>query len=254
MRGTMAVVGAWACLLALPSAAADFASLPPPAGDPVYAPVSMIAGDVSLALGYFSFEGDGTGEAWATARLGIPLAAGWTELIELNGLSGFERNTYFTYGAFSHTYWTDEQYALGLLVGASSLDGNEAVTAGAEAAVFLPSASFVGLVAHSWGSGGLPDFWSASGEARWYWGPDNKVLGNVSYNTFNDAWKLTAGAEHRFGGTLASVFGEATYYTNTAGTGYELFSGLRLSFDQPGQTLQGHDRDVPFAAGRAIAY
>ncbi len=257
MRNFSLVVGACAYLVAGSAIAADvtlYPVAPPPSDSPVYAPHSMIAGDASLALGYFTFEGFDTGEVWGTARVNIPFAGAFNQEFEVSGLAGFEDDSYYTYGIYGHTYAKGHNGAVGLLLGASNLAGGEALTLGAEGAVFLPSATLLGLVAYSWGSNGQPDFWSASGEARWYWTPNTKLTGSVAFNEFNSAWKWTAAAEHRFSGTMVSLFGDGTYYNNDAGDGWEFFAGGRVFFDRPGQTLQGHDYDVPFAAARATTY
>ena len=263
MNRTRIALGLSVMLIASPALAADvlvFEAAPPPSGSPVYAAQPLIAADVGLALGYFWWHDDvddvdsDTGEGWATGRINIPFGATWNEEVEVSGLTGFESDSYYTYGAFSHTYFKNPGSAAGLLLGASSVDGDTALTVGAEGAVFLPTTSFVGLLAYSWGEGGLPDFWSASGEARWYWNPNTKFTGTVSFNEDNSAWMLSAGGEHRFAGTPASIFADATYYTNDVGNGWELFAGGRLFLDRPGQTLQGHDYEIPFAAARAITF
>jgi hypothetical protein len=250
------IFGACVVLAGGPAAGADLAlypAAPPRAGSPIYAGQSIVTGDASLALGYFSFEGADTGEIWGTARANIPFGPGLNEEVELSGLTGFEKNSYYTYGIYSHSYWKSARSAAGLLLGGSNLAGSAVGTVGVEGAVFLPSTTFVGLVAYNWANG-VPDFWSASGEARWYWNPNTKLMGSVNYNEFNAAWKLTGGAEHRWDGTMVSLFGEGTYYTNSQGTGWEVFAGGRVSLDRPGQTLQGHDFEVPFAAARAITF
>lgn len=258
MRSTITAIGACWLAAAGSASAADlqtYPAAPPPAGSPVYAPQTMVTGDVSLALGYFEFDGSSdTGEAWGTGRVNIPLGLGLHQEFELSGLAGFEKDSYYTYGIYSHTYLKNPQSAGGLLLGLSDMDGSTVGTVGLEGAVFLPTTSFVGLVAYNWADNGVPDFWSAAGEARWYWNPNTKMTGSVAYNEFNEAWKLTAGTEHRFDGTMLSLFGEGTYYTNDLGDGWEVFGGARFFFDQPGQTLQGHDYEVPFSAARAITF
>jgi hypothetical protein len=260
MTAIRIVLGLCGVAAAGSATAAGYPAAPPPSGNPVYAGQSLVAADVALALGYFWFNPDRgrdteTGEVWGAARVNLPIAGGWlNEEIEVSGLTGFEKNSYETYGIYSHTYFKSPQAAAGLLLGASSIDGDRALTTGVEAVVFQAVTSFAGLIAYSWGHDGLPDFWSASGEARWYWNENSKLTGSVSFNEFNHAWKFTAGAEHRFPGTMASILGEATYYTNDQGDGWELFAGGRLFLDRRGQTLQGHDYDVPFAAARAITY
>ena len=72
----------------------------------------MIAADVALALGYFWWDDDidrydyDTGEVWGAARINIPFGGGGlNEELEVSGLAGFEDDSYYSYGAFSHTYW-----------------------------------------------------------------------------------------------------------------------------------------------------
>jgi hypothetical protein len=250
MRHMSCLLSVYAALVAGPAAAADFDDF----ADPAYWSHGSVTGDVGLALGYFSFDGFDTGEVWGAGRVNIPFASNWNEEIELSGVTGFVADSYYTYGIYSHTYWKNEQSAVGLLLAGSNLAGGTAATAGVEGALFLPTTAWVGLLAYSWGGNGQPDFWSAGGEGRWYHDPNSKLTGSVSYNQFNAAWKLTAGAEHRFDGTMFSLFGEGTYYTQNLGTGWEVFAGGRIFFDPPGQTLQGHGHDVPFAAARTITY
>jgi hypothetical protein len=257
-------VGLIGGLIAAPAVAADvlvYEAAPPPSGSPVYAAQSMIAADVALALGYFWWNDDidrydyDTGEVWGGARINFPIGGGaLNEELEVSGLAGFESDSYYSYGAFSHTYWKSPTAAAGLLLGASSIAGDAALTVGAEGAVFMPSATLLGLLAYTWGDDGLPDFWTASGEGRWYWNANTKLTGTVTYADLNNAWMLSVGGEHRIAGTMAGLFADATYYTNDTGNGWELFAGGRLFFDKPGQTLQGHDHEVPFAAARAITF
>jgi len=264
MGRTGIALGVCVGLMASPVLAADalvYEAAPPPSGSPVYAAEPMIAADVALALGWFWWDDDidrydyDTGEVWGSGRINFPIGGGGlNEELEVSGLAGFEADSYYSYGAFSHTYWKNPAAAAGLLLGASSIAGNGALTVGAEGAVFMPSATLVGLLAYTWGDDDLSDFWTASGEARWYWNPNTRLTGTVTYNDFNDAWMLSAGGEHRIAGTMASLFADANYYTNETGHGWELFAGGRLFFDKPGQTLQGHDHEVPFAAARAISF
>lgn len=263
MGRTRIVLGVCAGLVASPALAADvlvYEAGPPASGSPVYAAQPLIAADVGLAIGYFWWNDDidrydyETGEIWGTGRINIPFGAAFNQEFEVSGLTGFKSDSYYSYGAFSHTYWKNPTAAAGVLLGASSIGGNAALTVGGEGAVFMPSGTLVGLLAYTWGDNGLPDFWTASGEARWYWNANTKLAGSVTYKDLSDAWTLTAGGEHRIAGTMASIFADATYYTDRYGEGWELFAGGRLFFDKPGQTLRGHDYDVPFAAARPITF
>ena len=221
----------------------------------------MIAADVALALGYFWWDDDidrydyDTGEVWGAARINFPIGGGaFNEELEVSGPRRLRGRQLLQLRRVQPHVLEEPRRRAGLLLGASSIAGNGAWTVGAEGAVFMPSATLVGLLAYTWGDDDLPDFWTASGEGRWYWNPNTKLTGTVTYNDFNSAWMLSAGGEHRIAGTMASLFADATYYTNDTGNGWELFAGGRLFFDKPGQTLQGHDHEVPFAAARAITF
>jgi hypothetical protein len=88
-----------------------------------------------------------TGEGWGTAQVNIPFGAFFNQEFEVSGLAGFESDSYYTYGVFSHSYWKGGGAAAGVLLGASSLDGDGALTAGVEGAVFGVATTFVGLLA-----------------------------------------------------------------------------------------------------------
>ncbi len=262
MKRSGIAIGLCAGLFAGPAVAADmlvYEAAPPPSGSPVYAKQSLVSGDALAALGYYWWDAktdkhdSDTGEVWGAARVNIPVVGTLNQEFEVGGLAGFESGSYYTYSGFSHTYLKTERSAAGLLLGGSSFDGDGGFTLGAEGAVFLPTTTFLGLLAYTWADG-FSDFWTASAEARWYWNADTRLAGTVTYNDLGSAWGLTAGLEHRLAGTPISLFGDGTYYTNDGGHGWEVFAGARLLFGKPGQTLQGHDHDVPFAATRAITF
>ena len=263
MRKNSLVVAALAGVLATPAFAADVLTYPatlPPSSSPVYAPASMVTAEIGQAIAYISWDDDDnsfdydSGEFVGDARVNIPLWAGWNETVEVGGLAEFVDDGYTAIGAFSHTFYRNQQFAAGFVLGGSNLDGDGVFTAGVEGAAFLPQTTWVGLLSYNWGSGGIPDFWLASGEVRWYWNPNTKFSGIVSYADWDSAWMLTAGLERRFDGTQFSLFGSASYLTNDFGNGYELLAGGRWFFDQSGQTLQGHDSEIPFATARAVSF
>ncbi len=115
MKPKTIAFGLFAGLMASPALAADvlvYEAAPPPSGSPVYAAEPMIAADVSLALGYFWWDDDidrydyDTGEVWGGGRINFPIGGGGlNEELEVSGLAGFEDDSYYSYGAFSHTYW-----------------------------------------------------------------------------------------------------------------------------------------------------
>jgi len=258
MKRTVAgLTAALGGLLSAPALAADvlvYNAAVPASGSPVYSRQSMVTGDVALAIGYFDFGKHGDGAfGVANGRVNIPFAGAWNEELEVAGLADFVEDGYTAIGAFSHTYYKTPAAAAGILLGASSLDGDGALTAGVEAAVFMPSATVLGHVSYTWGDGSVEDFWTLNGEARWYWNPNTKLSGSVSWTDWDNAWMLTAAAEHLINATPISIFASASYFTSDSGDGWEVLGGARYAFG-PIQSLQGHDWDVPFAAGRIISY
>lgn len=263
MQRTSLAAAALAGVLSTPVLAADlltYPAAPPPSSSPVYSPTSMVTADVGLAIAYYNQDNDGTGGDYDTGeivgdgRINIPLWAGWNETVEIGGLAEFMDDGYTAIGAFSHTFYNNKQFAAGFVLGGSKLNDDGVFTAGVEGAAFMPSTTWVGLLAYNWGNGGIPDFWLASGEVRWYWNPNTKLSGIVSYADVNSSWMLSTGLEHRFDGTQFSLFGAASYFTYDGGNAYELLAGGRWFFDQRGQTLQGHDSEIPYAVGRAVSF
>ena len=43
-----------------------------------------------------------------------------------------------------------------------------------------------------------------------------------------------------------SVFASANYINEESETGWTALAGFRIFLDQPGSTLQSHEKDVPF--------
>jgi hypothetical protein len=225
----------------------------------------MVTADVSLALGWAGFDNgplqSDSFSGFVGGRVNIPFGGGWNEELEANG--GFMFNGDHTAaGVFSHTYYKNQGWAGGLLLGYSWVDpGGDSSgvgTVGVEGIVFMPSASVLGKVAwNGGGSGvfGLNDFWDIGVEGRYYFEPNTKLTGAIDYySTDPSAWQFTAALEHRWSGTPFSAFVSGTYVTadNNNNNNWGLMVGARFAFDQPGSTLQSHDYEIPFAASPAF--
>ena len=262
MHRTAFIAATVAGLAASPALAADidYPAAPPPASSPFYAPASMVTGDVGLGIAYYNEDNDGaahdydTGEVVGSGRVNIPFGPAWNETLEVAGLAEFRDDGYTAIGVFGHTFYKTQQFAAGFVLGGSKVADDGIFTAGLEGAVFAPTTTWTGLVAYNWGSGGTPDYWLASGEVRLYLNPNTKLNGIVTYADVDSSWMLTAGMEHRFDGTQFSLFGTASYFPFDGGNAYELLAGGRWFFDQPGQTLQGHDNAIPFSMNRAVSF
>nr|HMN87740.1 hypothetical protein [Bauldia sp.] len=206
------------------------------------------------AGGFHAVEHHDTGEVVGSGRVNIPFGPAWNETLEVAGLAEFRDDGYTAIGVFGHTFYKTQQFAAGFVLGGSKVADDGIFTAGLEGAVFAPTTTWTGLVAYNWGSGGTPDYWLASGEVRLYLNPNTKLNGIVTYADVDSSWMLTAGMEHRFDGTQFSLFGTASYFPFDGGNAYELLAGGRWFFDQPGQTLQGHDNAIPFSMNRAVSF
>lgn len=255
-------------LVAGPALAADlpaaYPASPPPSGSPVYSPTSMVTGDISLALGWAGTNGHLNSDSFsgfAGGRANIPFSGAWNEELEANGGWMFNGNNSAA-GIFSHTYYKNQAWAGGLLLGYSGINAGSApfgsgsngvFTAGVEGVVFMPNTSVLGKVTYNWADAPMPDFWDVGIEGRYYFEPNTKVTGAIDYYSVNpNAWQFTAALEHRWSGTPFSTFASATYVTQGGGNQWGLLIGARWAFDQPGSTMQSHDFEIPFAASPAF--
>jgi hypothetical protein len=230
-----------------------FPASPPASGSPIYSPNSMIAGDVSLAFGWTgsnsaldknSFSG------LAAGRVNIPFGKAWNEELEASGLFGFSNSSHVA-GVFSHTYYKNQAFAAGVLLGASGVNifskSSAVYTAGVEGVVFMPRGSVAGKVAYN-SAASIPSFWTFGAEGRYYFNSNTKVTGGVSYSPSSmNGWLLSAALEHRWTGTPFTGFTSVGYMPSSAGDRWALLVGFRYLFDQKGSTLQSHDFEVPFS-------
>jgi hypothetical protein len=255
-----------AVVVAAPAFAADlpaaYPAAPPPSGSPVYSGQSLVTADVSLALGWAGqdwTENSDSFSGFVGGRVNIPFGGGWNEELEANG-GWLWNGDSSAVGVFSHTYYKNQGWAGGLLLGYSWVDpgGNSSGigTVGVEGIVFMPSASVLGKVAwNGGGSGdfGMSDFWNIGVEGRNYFEPNTKLTGAVDYYSIDpNAWQFTAALEHRWAGSPFSAFVSGTYVTAGDNNQWGLLVGARFAFDQPGSTLQSHDYEIPFAASPAF--
>lgn len=256
MISKMALAAA-ATLAATPVLAADlsYPAAPPPSSSPVYSPASMVTGDISLGLGWAGTNGGLDSDSisgFAAGRLNIPFGAGWNETLEAGGLWMFNGDA-SAGGIFSHTYYKDPAWGGGFVLGYSAVDpfssGSSGVfTAGVEGVVFLPNASLLGKATYNWADSAANDFWNLAFEGRYYFTPNTKLTGGVSWFDLNDTWVLSAALEHRWAGTGISNYISAAYLPSSVSDSWSLLVGIRFLFDQPGSTLQGHDWQIPFSA------
>ncbi len=246
-----------------PAMAADlpvaYPASPPASGSPLYSP-SSITGDLSLGLGWTGMNGHLSSSSisgLAGGRVNIPFGGGWNEELEANGTWMFNGKGSAA-GVFSHTYYKNQSWASGLLLGYSSINpsGGSVGTVGVEGIVFMPSTSVLGRIAYNGANASLGgNYWDVGLEGRYYFEPNTKVTGAVDYFSAKpNAWQFTAALEHRWTGTPFSTFASANYLTQSGSNSWGVMIGARFAFDQHGATLQSHDFEVPFAASTAVHF
>lgn len=249
-----------AVLVAAPAFAADLPAAPPPSGSPIYSPAPMVTADISLAIGWAGHDwtvNDDSATGFVGGRVNIPFGGGWNEELEANGAWMFNGDGSAA-GIFSHTYYKNQGWAGGLLLGYSWIDpgsnSSGIATVGVEGIVFMPHGSVLGKVAwNGGGSGAIDDFVNVGVEGRYYFTANTKLTGAIDYySTSPDAWQFTASLEQRWAGTPFSTFISGTYVTANSNNMWGLLVGARFAFDQPGSTLQSHDYEIPFAASPAF--
>jgi len=254
-------------LLAGPAFAGDvpeavYPASPPPAGSPLYSPTSVVTGDFTLALGWTGTNedfNDNSATGHVAGRVNIPLWSGWNEEIEATGVWQFN-NDAFTAGAFGHTYYKNQSWAGGFVIGGGAndpfgTDSNGFFTTGIEGVVFLSKASIVGKADYNWSDG--PDFWTLSLEGRYYFEPNTKLTGLVAWSDIGaDEWLLYGALEHRWQNTPFSTFVTADWRPSGGGgdSQWGVMVGFRYLFDQPNGTLQSHDFEVPFSQGHDTVF
>ncbi len=166
--------------------------------------------------------------------------------------------------------------SLGLCRFCSSDRGTlQSVSTGLEGEMYFGNLTLGGQASISWNSLGYDgppsssaDFntWQLRGYAAYYFTPDDMLGGEVKYTDpppiirnvtvpGQYTWEFIGRAEHRFAGTPFSVWAAGSYATDvdapaliTSATTHtwSALVGFRFLMDEPGSTLQSHDRAIPF--------
>ncbi len=248
---------------ALAADVGTYAYPPPPPGSPVYAPVSMVTGDIAAAVGYWSDSYDAAGEILGAGRVNFPLQGGsnWYVTAEVFGAAAFFDPTETAILGALHAYHKTEQYAHGVYISAQANSwGGYSQTAfggGVEGAAFMGNTTLVGRLGY-YGAGGdfaPPPFWSAEAIARFYVNPNTKLAGIAAWQSDPGLFMLAGGIEHLFAGSNISGLGRIAWFNGEGGyNAWELMVGAKMMFGRPGTTLQQHDWDIPFAEATAINF
>jgi hypothetical protein len=250
-------LAAVAAVFAGPAFAADL-SMPPPAGDPIYAPAPMaLVGHLELGVGFgkSDLDSDGVGLFEGAGRVNIPLHNDWNIQVDLNAAATFESGgySYASAGPAAHVWHRGPAGAVGVFGGAGFGGGGTLGYVGAEATIDPTANTTLGLQAsYGFGSYGY-NYWNVRGWANYYFNPDTKLRGDVGYTSTNEGgsvWNVAAELEHRFDARPVSIFGRVGYasatYNGSSSSSWIGMGGIRLFLDPQGTTLQGHDHLVPW--------
>lgn len=229
----------------------------PPAGDPLYAPQSMVVGHLSLGLGVVDssspsiFDGDTLGVFTGAGRANVPFGNGWNVEFETGGEALFSDGTSFTdFGVAGHVWTRLDNAAIGVFGGIDFPFGSTVYTAGVEGEVYFGDITLGADADYNW-SDSSGDFWTVSGWADFYFNPDFRVGAAIDYGNGDvpEQWSAGIDTEYRFSGTPFSVWAEGSYSSADCCGDPDIWQGLagmRFFMDPPNTTLQEHDRQVPW--------
>jgi hypothetical protein len=241
--------------LSAPALAADLSQFPdsyfePPLSEGVQAP--WIVGHLEFAAGPRYPESDvfDTDPLWlanAFGRFNFSLPGPFNFEAEVGGWAFFDDgDSNNTLQGIGHLWAELPSAAAGIFGGTTSYFGTNIPTLGGEAEVYIGNLTLGAQGSYNWDSGN--DVWSAGGGADFYFSPDFRVGGELTYWNIGgpETWQTDLDIEKRFTGTPISAGGSLSYF---AGEDFAAWTGmlhLRVFIDPAGSTLQWHDRAVPF--------
>ncbi len=245
---------ATAVLMAEPAYAAESSDGLPPSSSPFYSTASLYTGEVELGFAWATRKGVDITQWDATGRVAGPLG-GWlkgeAEGFWLASTSG--GNTVSGPGFVGHLYREEPTHVLGVVGGVTSIDGKTTSAIGVEGKAYFGQNTLTGQIAYLSVKDGKYNYTHFGGQFDHYFTPDFKGAVNVTYfdrqDSSSDFFVATLGVEKRITGTSWSLFGSGVYARTTGTSPADMWGvrvGARVLFDQPGTTLQQHDREVPF--------
>jgi hypothetical protein len=226
------------------------------AARPVPAPVApaaaapSLAGDLSIALGLFGYTDGGSsyGLFDAAARVNKPLGGTWNLEVQAASqaaFSGGDSEPLYT-DVYGYLWTTGARHIWGVFGGASFGLGQTIGTVGLQAKHFTRQGSFGAYAAYN--ASNYYDFASFGVAGNFYFNPNHRI--GVSAQVLTDFsetnWSVALDFEHRFQHPIG-LWAAAKYtgYGNSYGL-YQALVGLRFYLDGPGDTLQSHERLVPW--------
>jgi hypothetical protein len=219
----------------------------------------LATGHLELGLGAFGldidsfsefFDSDETvGLATAFGRANVPLFGGtWNFEAEIGGVGFFsDGSTDATLEGIGHLWYRAPSAAIGVFGGGTAFFEEGVGTVGLEAEAYFGNVTLGAQGSYNWGDI-LDELWGLRGYADWYVNPDLRLGGDVQYWSLdsNDLWVFSGDLEKRFTGTPVSAGAAVSYLTGDGSDAWSAMAKLRIFLDQPGTTLQQHDREVPF--------
>jgi hypothetical protein len=196
------------------------------------------------------FDTDNTvGLATAFGRANVPLFGGtWNFEAEIGGVAFFDSgSTDSTLEGIGHLWYRAPSAAVGAFAGATSFFEEGVGTVGLEGEAYFGNVTLGAQGSYNWADS-LDDLWGLRGYADWYINPDLRLGGDVQYWAVDsdDLWVFSGDVEKRFTGTPVSGGVAVSYLTGDGADAWSALAKLRIFMDQPGTTLQQHDREVPF--------
>jgi opacity protein-like surface antigen len=249
-----------AVAIATPALAADLYTpqYVPPISDPVYKPTPMVVGHLMLGVGFISlddfsgpFSDDSLGVFVGAGRANINLGGSLNFQLETGGFALFnDGSSYSSIGVAGHLWTKLNSAAVGVYGGVNWPTGGSIYTLGLEGEVYLGNFTLGGDIDYNWTDPGGGDYWSTSVWADAYLNPNWRLGGEFEYySNGGDIWTAAVDTEYRFGGPISGWAKVA--YADGSGGGDGIWSGLlgvRVFMDG-GDTLIGHDRNVPWESG-----
>ncbi len=243
--------------LILAAAAASFpvSALAADATSPNYGPGPTLAGDLSVAVGGVWADGSYGYSLFDTlGRVNTPLGGNWNLEVEATGAAIFDGGSSAPayVDALAHLWGThSSSSAWGFFGGGVFGYGSILGIAGAEAKHFLTGGSLGGSAAVIACTDCGYTLGAFAVSYNHYFNSNHRIglRGAILTDFSSSVWELTADAEHRFAHPV-SLFVAATYTGGDGGPSafWTARGGVRFYLDGFGDTLQSHERQVPWTA------
>jgi len=227
------------------------------AGSPAASPMPGLSADLSLGGGAIWDSGSYSINTFlANARAALPLGGAFHVETEFRDNVEFQggENINFISG-YAHVYAQNQAYAFGIFGGHSALPSTYNLwSGGLEGQAFVGRLTIDAGVAFQNVDYMAVHGWSARLGGRYYLTPNTRIALTGLYYSFpgGSITGAEGSLEHRFANMPLSVFAKASWGTEDGYNLYSALGGIRISFDNPAATLQGHDKAVPWDSEQSL--